>query len=403
MSFGNTNTPEEMNDSYLTSEQYNLLLALDPKYRDKYQVRQQEEDSRNYQQLAQMSDAYDMRNDADSRMLDIKEVPSDTLEGGFTSAPNGGFAWAIPLIGALAGPIINGITSLIKGRGQPVGGSFTKDFFERNKEAFMAAEQKLQSAKHPKEFYRNAQDIVRKMTQSMVQGSGQDANFAKIFADKYANKIYPKLFNQMLSKTSKSEGAGMSMPMNNATLALPIIKYALQKMTGSSTKASEIFRQIKPTLMSGSGLYATGGFSFKKIFGFARKALGFAMPFIKKFLGSDVGSNLANGAISGLLGKFKIGDVAKSVIGSVANAGIKGIAGSGEEGGYATGFLPYNGVRMPKLPLPPQPFNIKGQPSGEGILSDFLPGPLGTIASVFGLGKDGKKQSKSSKFVVRLL
>jgi len=401
MSFGQTARPEEIqDDSYLTSEQFNLLLAIDPKYKDKYNQRQQNEDAQEYQQLAQMSDAYDMRNDADSKMLDMRGIPEDAPDasGGMTSPPNGGFAWAIPLIGALAGPIINGITSLIKGRGQPVGGSFMKDFFERNKEALIASEQKLQNAKHPKEFFRNAQDIVRKLTKSIVEGSGQDPNFAKIFADKYANKMYPKLFNQLLSKTSKSEGAGMVMPMNNATLALPIIKYALQKMTGSSVKAAGIMKQIKPSLLSGSGMYAQGGFSFKKIFGFAKKALGYAMPFVKSFLGSDVGSNLANSAISGLLGKFKIGDVAKNLIGSVANAGIKGIAGSGEDGGYSMGFKAMDRPQMPKH-LPPQ-INMKG----EGILSDFLPGPLGTIASVFGLGKDGKKQNKSSnKFIVKLL
>jgi hypothetical protein len=352
MSFGQIADPEQIeDDSYLTSEQFNLLLSIDPKYKDKYNERQQQVDAQEYQHLASMSDAYDMRNDADSKLLDIKDVPMEEPDGGFVNPPNGGFPLAIPLIAALAGPVISGITSLIKGRGiakgvrQDVIKNFVPDFLRKNRNALMDAEKRLQSAKHPKQFYRDAQNIVKGLARAVVEGSGQPADFAKKYANKYSQKLYPKLFNQMLSKTSKSEALD-GLAMNNATIALPVIKYVLQKIVGSTNKAREIMKQIKPTLINGSGMYADGGFSFKKIFGFAKKAIGYALPFIKKVVGSDVGKNVIGSALNALLGKFKIGDVAKNLISSVANTGISALTGSGrspiDNRRYKTGFRPAN-------------------------------------------------------------
>ena len=82
---------EDNNDSYYTSEQIALLMAVDPDFQDKYEKEQDLKNQIDYEKLKEKSDKFDQRLPLDgstANMLDLDFNESEKSGEGIR-APNG--------------------------------------------------------------------------------------------------------------------------------------------------------------------------------------------------------------------------------------------------------------------------------------------------------------------------
>ena len=83
---------EDDNDSYFTSEQIALLMAVDPDFKDKYEKEQDLKNQIDYEKLNEKSDKFDQRMPLDgstANMIDLDFGESqDSVEGKGIRAPN---------------------------------------------------------------------------------------------------------------------------------------------------------------------------------------------------------------------------------------------------------------------------------------------------------------------------
>jgi hypothetical protein len=324
MSFGLTNTPDEVpSNTYLTSEQYNLLLSIDPKFKDKYQIQQDMYNDQELNELMKMSDPYDMRLPENERMLDTRGlVADDEFEADVDENVSGGFPWGAvaSLIGsALPGLIDMGIKHFKKGRGGMVGQQFLRD----NMEQIKSADEYLKSIQHPYKFYKEFQNIMKQVMHPLLLSEGHPEDFAKLSAQKMVDRMYPNLFKQIISKVPKKEGRGR--PMNNVDLAEPIVKYALKKLTGSENLSKKYWSQYKNKIRSGGEIFATGGFNWGAIFNIARQALQYLIPLITSETGKKITKEIASIGINKLLNKFIMNKDIRDKISPVAKTAISGL------------------------------------------------------------------------------
>ena len=297
MSFGNTNRPEEIpSNTYLNSDQVAMLMAMDPNYKDKFEVQQNIDNQQQYDALASRSDAFDMRQAPKNKLLDIKGVQS---EG--SGSVKGGFAF-LPLLGALAPTLIDIVGKLFGGKGSEV----VNSYFNDNQELLKNSENQLSQIKHPHQFFRLYKTLARDIAHPLIAaGSGQSPEFARVASEKFARSLFPKLFNEIISRESKKEGSGIGRAVTNADLAEPISKYVLMKLTGSQNMAKKIMGQIKPNLRLGAGIYASGGFNWGSIFNIVKKVADVAIPLIQSDSGKQIIGKVANAGVDALINKFK--------------------------------------------------------------------------------------------------
>ena len=112
---------EDNNDSYYTSEQLALLMAVDPDFKDKYEKEQDLKNQIDYEKLKEKSDAFDQRmslNGNTMNMLDLDygesessvsrqgiRAPNDCSSG--VCAHNGGALPAlIPIAAKVVAPLV---------------------------------------------------------------------------------------------------------------------------------------------------------------------------------------------------------------------------------------------------------------------------------------------------------
>ena len=104
---------EDNNDSYYTSEQLALLMAVDPDFKDKYEKEQDLKNQIDYEKLKEKSDSFDQRMPLDgstANMLDLDFGESEKSgegirapNGSGVSAPNGG---ALPALIPIAAKVV---------------------------------------------------------------------------------------------------------------------------------------------------------------------------------------------------------------------------------------------------------------------------------------------------------
>ena len=108
---------EDNNDSYYTSEQLALLMAVDPDFQDKYEKEQDLKNQIDYEKLKEKSDAFDQRMPLDgstANMLDLDFGESEKIgegirppNGSGVCAPNGGALPAlIPIAAKVVAPLV---------------------------------------------------------------------------------------------------------------------------------------------------------------------------------------------------------------------------------------------------------------------------------------------------------
>ena len=117
---------EDNNDSYYTSEQIALLMAVDPDFQDKYEKEQDLKNQIDYEKLKEKSDKFDQRLPLDgstANMLDLDYGESEKSgegirppNGSGICAPNGGALPAlIPIAAKVVAPLaVKGIFKGIK-------------------------------------------------------------------------------------------------------------------------------------------------------------------------------------------------------------------------------------------------------------------------------------------------
>ena len=122
---------EDNNDSYYTSEQLALLMAVDPDFKDKYEKEQDLKNQIDYEKLKEKSDAFDQRMPLDgstANMLDLDYGESENSKEGQgirapnacgrgVCAPNGGALPAlVPIAAKIVAPLaVKGIFKGISG------------------------------------------------------------------------------------------------------------------------------------------------------------------------------------------------------------------------------------------------------------------------------------------------
>lgn len=296
----------EQNEPYFNEEEYNMMLAVDPNFKDRYEVKRNEEEADIFKQYKSETDVYNSRlplsgyvsNTLDSNTLDSKKIKKD-IKGGFP------FLAMIPLLSSVLPEVIKGVSGLIRGRGSGSAINMLKDFVSQNQNALIEAEKDIVNS-HPKDAWKKLLDTTKSIASELVgdERAGEQA----------VQKIVPKGFLKVLG--SKKQG-GLGRSLNNSDLAEPVLRYSLNKLIGDPSVAKQVMQQLKPQLRSGAGVYG-GKLNFGKIFGIVKKGLKSALPIISKITGAvvDVG---AKPLIKGLLGKFGVKNDA--VVEAISNVG----------------------------------------------------------------------------------
>lgn len=311
--FGKINYPEnDEENSYLTSEQVNMLMAADPKYKDKFEVARNMEDALDYNALAKESDAFDQRlpyDGATSKSLDIDGLPAANQISG--SGVDGGFIQALlpflPIIGQVLSPVIEGISSLFHKKGSgldgdmpPVNASMlVREFVQENKDKLKEINDKI-AMMPPKRAWKTLIEVGKDITQNVVSPIVGEKN-----AEQVANsiKFVPKGFMAILDKSKdlKSEGSGSML--TNVSLAEPVIKYALGKM---GLRAE--YTKYKPDLRGAGRVYG-GKINWQKVRDWVKNAL---KGIANKAL--EVGAKKGTEMLSNPENIQKVGNIVSSLI-----------------------------------------------------------------------------------------
>lgn len=332
---------------YLNSNEFAMLVAINPKYQDRYETQRDIVEEEQNAVASEMSDPMDARrpnSGAMAKLLDMREnydegagankVNGSGVEGGFLQA----LLPFLPLIGQVAQPIINGIAGLFRGRGVD-GAGVISDYFKQNEGKMKELEGSIKRMK-PKAAWLSIMNWSKSMAHDIISKSGvASPQFANTLSDEVVGKVFPNHLRRIIAKSAeKAEGSGKVAPSNykltNRTMALPLIKYGLDKMVGSGAKSALIYKQLKSKMMEGSG-FDGGKLSWEGVKNFFRKALKFAMPIISSVMGNPVAQDAMKSGISGLAGKIPmfannagtIGDVGTKVLTGLANPALYGNKG----------------------------------------------------------------------------
>ena len=249
---------EDNNDSYYTSEQLALLMAVDPDFKDKYEKEQDLKNQIDYEKLKEKSDKFDQRLPLDgstANMLDLdfgeseksgEGIRAPNACGSGVSAPNGGALPAlIPIAAKVVAPlavkgIFKGIKWLVKkiknkkGKGvcAPNGGAIYNkviDYIKKNNPQFNKFSNDLMKMKS-KQAWLNILKYGKNMTRDILKDyvdNDFDKNQLNKKIKRSFNKMIPYKFKRMIKTDAGDPGSFIEKErrLNNCSLAKPVIKY----------------------------------------------------------------------------------------------------------------------------------------------------------------------------------
>lgn len=362
---------EDNNDSYYTSEQLALLMAVDPDFKDKYEKEQDLKNQIDYEKLKEKSDAFDQRMPLDgstANMMDLdygEELEKIPKSGNGVCAPNGGLA-ILPIAKIVAPLAIKGIAKGIKWlikrkknknknknainaanpNNTPVGNGIcapngkgvkeaVNNYIMRNRTSFNHFNNNLMRM-NGRQAWRNVLKYGKNMTKDILKNylnNPVDNNELNKKVKRSFNKFVPYKFKKMIKSSNKPlKEYGR---LNNFMMAKPVIKYGINEVAGSGPIAQKAYKMSKKHLMNNYGYYGNGKLSWKKIKKLVKYGLSKGMEYLKGFGDKFISGDTVKNAVSGVLNNFEIFDklgIDPDDIGDIGQSLVK----KGYDKGYDT-------------------------------------------------------------------
>ena len=356
---------EDDNDSYFTSEQIALLMAVDPDFKDKYEKEQDLKNQIDYERLNEKSDKFDQRMPLDgstANMIDLdygesqdsaegKGIRAPNAYGKGVCAPNGGALPLIPIAAKIVAPlavkgIFKGIKWIIKkiknkkkkkqeqkqqqqqqqqqqqtsgsgkcasGISAPNGGAIyntVMDYIKKHNPQFNKFSNDLMRMKN-KQAWRNilkygkniTKDILKDYVNNDFDRSQLDKKIKRSF-----NKMIPYKFKKFIKGNIDNPNSFIERErrLNNFSLAKPVIKYGINEIAGSGAISKKAYKEAMKHLMNNYSYYGNGKLNWKKVGKIAKKGLSRALKFLKGFGDKYItGDNIKEKVIQ-LLNNFEI-------------------------------------------------------------------------------------------------
>ena len=378
---------EDDNDSYFTSEQIALLMAVDPDFKDKYEKEQDLKNQIDYERLNEKSDKFDQRMPLDgstANMIDldygesqdsaegkgIRAPNADFANGKGVCAPNGGALPLIPIAAKIVAPlavkgIFKGIKWIIKkiknkkkkkqqqqqqqqsqtsgsGISAPNGGAIyntVMDYIKKHNPQFNKFSNDLMRMRN-KQAWRNilkygkniTKDILKDYVNNDFDRSQLDKKIKRSF-----NKMVPYKFKKFIKGNIDNPNSFIERErrLNNFSLAKPVIKYGINEIAGSGAISKKAYKEAMKHLMNNYSYYGNGKLSWKKVGKIAKKGLSRALKFLKGFGDKYItGDNIKEKVVQ-LLNNFEvlknlgineeIGDISQKMIKKGYNKGYDAI------------------------------------------------------------------------------
>ena len=352
---------EDDNDSYFTSEQIALLMAVDPDFKDKYEKEQDLKNQIDYERLNEKSDKFDQRMPLDgstANMIDLDYGESETsgkgirapnadfANGSGVCAPNGGALPLIPIAAKIVAPlavkgIFKGIKWIIKkiknkkkkkqeqkqqqqqqttgsgkcasGISAPNGGAIyntVMDYIKKHNPQFNKFSNDLMRMKN-KQAWRNilkyGKNITKDILKDYVNNDLDRAQLDKKIKRSF-NKMIPYKFKKFIKGNIDNPNSFIERErrLNNFSLAKPIIKYGVNEIAGSGPISKKAYKEAMKHLMNNYSYYGNGKLNWKKIGKIAKKGLSRALKFLKGFGDKYItGDNIKEKVIQ-LLNNFEV-------------------------------------------------------------------------------------------------
>ena len=352
---------EDDNDSYFTSEQIALLMAVDPDFKDKYEKEQDLKNQIDYERLNEKSDKFDQRMPLDgstANMIDLDYGESETsgkgirapnadfANGSGVCAPNGGALPLIPIAAKIVAPlavkgIFKGIKWIIKkiknkkkkkqeqkqqqqqqttgsgkcasGISAPNGGAIyntVMDYIKKHNPQFNKFSNDLMRMKN-KQAWRNilkyGKNITKDILKDYVNNDLDRAQLDKKIKRSF-NKMIPYKFKKFIKGNIDNPNSFIERErrLNNFSLAKPIIKYGVNEIAGSGPISKKAYKEAMKHLMNNYSYYGNGKLNWKKIGKIAKKGLSRALKFLKGFGDKYItGDNIKEKVIN-ILNNFEV-------------------------------------------------------------------------------------------------
>ena len=346
---------EDDNDSYFTSEQIALLMAVDPDFKDKYEKEQDLKNQIDYERLNEKSDKFDQRMPLDgstANMIDLdygesqdsaegKGIRAPNAYGRGVCAPNGGALPAlIPIAAKVVAPlavkgIFKGIKWIIKkiknkkkkkqqqqqqqqqtsgsGISAPNGGAIyntVMDYIKKHNPQFNKFSNDLMRMKN-KQAWRNilkyGKNITKDILKDYVNNDFDRAQLDKKIKRSF-NKMIPYKFKKFIKGNIDNPNSFIEKErfLNNFSLAKPVIKYGINEVAGSGAISKKAYKEAMKHLVNNYSYYGNGKLNWKKVGKIAKKGLSRALKFLKGFGDKYItGDNIKEKVIE-LLNNFEI-------------------------------------------------------------------------------------------------
>ena len=351
---------EDDNDSYFTSEQIALLMAVDPDFKDKYEKEQDLKNQIDYERLNEKSDKFDQSMPLDgstANMIDLdygesqdsaegKGIRAPNAYGRGVCAPNGGALPAlIPIAAKVVAPlavkgIFKGIKWIIKkiknkkkkkqeqqqqqqqtsgsgkcasGISAPNGGAIyntVMDYIKKHNPQFNKFSNDLMRMKN-KQAWRNilkyGKNITKDILKDYVNNDFDRSQLNKKIKRSF-NKMIPYKFKKFIKGNIDNPNSFIEKErrLNNFSLAKPVIKYGINEIAGSGPISKKAYKEAMKHLINNYSYYGNGKLNWKKVGKIAKKGLSRALKFLKGFGDKFItGDNIKEKVIQ-LLNNFEI-------------------------------------------------------------------------------------------------
>ena len=352
---------EDDNDSYFTSEQIALLMAVDPDFKDKYEKEQDLKNQIDYEKLNEKSDKFDQRMPLDgstANMIDLdfgesqestegKGIRAPNAYGNGVCAPNGGALPLLPIAAKVVAPlavkgIVKGIKWIIKkiknkkkkkqeqkqqqqqqqtsgsgkcasGISAPNGGAIYNtvlDYIKKHNPQFNKFSNDLMRMRN-KQAWRNilkyGKNITKDILKDYVNNDLDRAQLDKKIKRSF-NKMVPYKFKKFIKGNIDNPSSFIEKErrLNNFSLAKPVIKYGINEVAGSGPISKKAYKEAMKHLMNNYSYYGNGKLNWKKIGKIAKKGLSRAFKFLKGFGDKYITGDNIKEKIINLLNNFEV-------------------------------------------------------------------------------------------------
>ena len=354
---------EDDNDSYFTSEQIALLMAVDPDFKDKYEKEQDLKNQIDYEKLNEKSDKFDQRMPLDgstANMIDLdfgeseksgEGIRAPNAYGNGVCAPNGGALPLLPIAAKVVAPlavkgIVKGIKWIIKkiknkkkkkqqqqqqqqqqtsgsgictngkyasGISAPNGGAIYNtvlDYIKKHNPQFNKFSNDLMRMRN-KQAWRNilkyGKNITKDILKDYVNNDLDRAQLDKKIKRSF-NKMVPYKFKKFIKGNIDNPNSFIEKErrLNNFSLAKPIIKYGVNEVAGSGPISKKAYKEAMKHLMNNYSYYGNGKLNWKKIGKIAKKGLSRAFKFLKGFGDKYITGDNIKEKIINLLNNFEV-------------------------------------------------------------------------------------------------